>query len=160
MPGSGGAPYVATSQLGQYGPAATLALVPPAVQTQACIDATARADSYMNDRYVMPLLGTIDPSIVQMTAYIAWYLMMDQIGWAPQAGSDANIKTRYYEAIGYPDRPGSGWFPGVARQAIHPAVTPSVPDGQGTGNSGPVVTSQPVRGWQQVRNGKSVVGGF
>ena len=159
MPGPGGQPYVAASQLGQYGPAATLALVPGPVQAQACVDATSRADSYMNGRFVMPLLSW-DSSVTQMTAYIAWYLMMDQIGWAPQAGSDANIKNRYYEAVGYPNVPGSGWFPGIQRQAIQPNVTPSIPEGQGAGTDGPVVTSQPMRGWPQFRNGRPAVGGF
>lgn len=157
--GPNGAPYVQASQLGQYGPAATLSLVPIPVQVQACLDASARADSYMRGRYTLPLLawGT---DVTAMTAYIAWYLMMDQIGWAPQAGSDVNIKSRYYEAVGYPDRPGSGWYPGVQRQAIEPDVTPSVAVGADPAHDGPQVQSLPVRGWQQVKNGRSSVGGF
>lgn len=159
MPGPNGASYVTPAQLGQYLPAAALALATSVQQLQACSDATARADSYMSDRYQMPLLAW-DAAVTQMTAYVACYLLMDLVGWAPQAGADTNVRSRYYEAVGYPDRPGSGWFPGVARQAIHPDVTPSIPVGQDPGHDGPQVSSQPMRGWQQVRGGRSVVGGF
>ena len=160
MPGPNGAPYVVYTQLPQYmfGPALNLGSVPQ--QEQSCIDATATADSYMNGRYSMPLLSW-DPSVTRYTAYIAIYLLMaGAIGFAPQAGSDSLIRTNYYEAVGYPDRPGSGWFPGIQAQRVHPSVTPSIPIGQDPGHDAPQVASQPYRGWQMVRNGRSVIGGF
>lgn len=157
--GPGGIPYVEPTQLAQYGPAATLSLATVAQQQQACLDATEEADSYIRGRYQLPLLAWGN-DVTRYTAYIAWYLLMGTIGWAPQAGADANVTTNYYRAVGWPDRPGTGWFPGIQRQSIEPDVTPSIPVGEDPGHDGPQVQSQPRRGWQQVRNGKPCVGGF
>ena len=160
MSGPNGAPYVTPDQLAQYIPAATLGLATLAQQLQACIDATNDADDFMNGRYQMPLLDW--PSSVQdHTAYGAIFkLAMGPIGMAPQAGADSNITLNYYRAFGYPDRPGSGYFPGIQAQRIHPNVTPSIAVGSDPGHDAPQVSSQTRRGWQQVRGGKPVVGGF
>ena len=159
MPGPGGAPYVEPAQLGQYGPAAVLSLATPAQQLQACLDATEEADSYIRGRFALPLLAWGN-DVTRYTAYVAWYLLVSMIGYAPQAGSDTNLTTNYYRAVGWPDRPGTGWFPGIQRQSIQPDVTPSLPVGSDPGHDAPQVQSQPVRGWQMVRGGRSVVGGF
>ena len=120
MPGPSGAPYCTPSDLPNYLPAATLNLATLAQQNQACIDATEEADSYMRGRFAMPLLAW-GSDVRRYTAYIAVYLLMSgPIGWAPQAGSDENIKTNYYRAVCWPDRAGTGWFPGVQRQSIQP----------------------------------------
>jgi hypothetical protein len=158
--GPGGAPYVQPSQLSAYLPTPTLALASGAQQLQSCLDATEEADSYMRGRFQMPLLAWGN-DITRYTAYIAVYLLMSgPIGWAPQAGADENIRTNYYRAVGWPDRPGTGFFPGIQRQAIQPDVTPSIAVGQDPGHDAPQVASDPKRGWAQFRNGKPVVGGF
>ena len=161
MPGPGGAPYVTPAQLVNYIPAATLALATTDQQTQACTDATNDADDYMNGRYTMPLLEW-PSSITDHTAYMAVYkLMTGPIGFAPQAGTDQNFLQNFYRAIGWPDRPGTGYFPGIQAQRIHPAVTPSVPVGQDPVHDAPQVSSNQPRGWQQfTANGRPVVGGF
>ena len=160
MPGPAGAPYVVRSQLPQYAPAATLALATDAQQDQACIDATNDADDYMNGRVAMPLLAW--PSSIQdHTAYIAIFKLMNgPIGFAPQAGSDNNFAQNYYRSVGWPDRPGTGYFPGIQAQRIHPAVTPSIAVGQDPGHDAPQVSSDPPRGWPQYQNGRPAVGGF
>lgn len=159
--GPGGAPYVVPAQLLSSLPAAVLSLATSLQQQQACLDATEEADSYIRGRFQLPLLAWGN-DLVRYTGYIAIYLLMSgPIGWAATGGNpDANITTNFYRAVGWPDRPGSGWFPGIQRQAIQPDVTPSIPVGADPGHDAPQVSSQPVRGWQQVRNGKPVVGGF
>lgn len=160
MAGPGGAPYVTPAQLSNYAPAAFLSQATSAQQLQACNDATEEMDSYIRGRFQLPLLdwGT---DLTRMTAYIAIYLLaMGPIGMAPQAGSDSNVTQNYYRAVGWPDRPGTGWAPGVQRQAIQPDVTPSLPVGADPGHDAPQVSSQAPRGWYQCRNGKPVVGGF
>ena len=160
MPGPAGAPYVLPAQLPNYAPASLLSLATGAQLLQACNDATEEADSYMRGRFQMPLLswGT---DVTRFTGYIAVYLLaMGPIGMAPQAGSDSNITTNYSRAVGWPDRPGTGWFPGVQRQAIQPDVTPTIPVGQDSTHDAPQVISDPPRGWMQFRGGKPVVGGF
>jgi Protein of unknown function (DUF1320) len=160
MPGPGNAPYVTPDQLSNYIPASVLGLATAQQQQQACMDATEEADSYMRGRYALPLLdwGT---DVTRYTAYVAVYLLMSgAVGFAPQAGADKNVTLNYYRAIGYPDRPGSGWFPGVQCQKIQPDVTPSIPVGQDPGHDAPQVSSDQPRGWQQfTRNGRPCVGG-
>ena len=158
--GPGGQPYVAPSQLAQYLPVATLNLATSAAQLQACLDATEEADSYMRGRYTLPLLAWGN-DVTRYTAYIAIYLLMSgPIGWAPQAGTDDNIRTNYYRAVGWPDRPGTGFFPGIQRQAVQPDVTPSIAVGQDPTCDAPQVSTNQPRGWQQFRGGRPVVGGF
>jgi hypothetical protein len=159
--GPGGAPYVEYTQLSQYIPLATLNIATVAEQQQACLDATEEADSYIRGRFQLPLLAWGN-DVTRYTAYIAIYLLaMGPIGMAPQAGADSNITTNYYRAVGWPDRPGTGWFPGIQRQAIQPDVTPSIPVGQDPGHDAPQVSSNQPRGWQQFNSrGRPVVGGF
>ena len=160
MAGPGGVPYVSVAQLSQYLPAATLNLATSAQQSQACIDATEEADSYIRGRYSLPLLAWGN-DLSRYTGYIAVYLLMSgPIGWAPQAGTDDNITTNYYRAVGWPVRPGTGWFPGIQRQSIQPDLTPSVATGADAVHDLPQVSSNAPRGWQQFRQGKPVIGGF
>jgi len=161
--GPAGAPYVEYTELSQYVPVQVLNLATVTQQQQACLDATEEADSYIRGRYTLPLLAWGN-DLRRMTAYIAVYLlMMGPIGGAATSGPanpDTNITTNYYRAVGWPDRPGTGWFPGVQRQAIQPDVTPTIPVGQDATHDAPQVSCEPPRGWQQVRRGRSVIGGF
>lgn len=160
MAGPGGQPYCEPSDLSNYLPTATLNLATGAQQLQACLDATEEIDSYFRGRYTLPLLAWGN-DVRRMTAYVAIYLLMSgPIGFAAQAGSDDNIQKNYYKAVGWPDRPGSGWAPGVQRQAIQPDVTPSIAVGQDPTCDAPQVSSDQPRCWQQFRGGKPVVGGF
>jgi phage gp36-like protein len=155
--GPGGAPYCTAEDLAQYLPEQDLNLVTEEVKTQACIDASSRADSYLRGRYQLPLLAW-GADVRSYTAYIALYLIATRIGFAPQMGSDKLIVERYYETVGWPDKPGTGWFPGVQSQRIHPDVTPSLASPGNPTYDLPQVRSQQLRGWQQTRGGKPVVG--
>lgn len=149
--------YTSPAILAQYLQPAVLSLFTPPQQEQACIDASSEADSYMRGRYALPL-SAWGSDVTKYTSWIACYLLMQLIGFAPQAGSDKLIVERYYQAVGWPDRPGTGWFPGVQRQAIHPDVTPAIATPGDPGHDLPQVRTEPQRGWQQFRNGKPVVG--
>jgi hypothetical protein len=154
----GNAPYVTVATLAQYLPAATLSQATGAQQLQACLDATEEADSYLRGRYGngtgQPfIVSAVGNDVVRHTAYIAIFLLMSgPIGFAPQAGADDNFVKNYYKAVGWPDRPGSGWFPGVQKQSIHPDITPLIPIGQNPNADVPQVFSNPPRGWTH-RNG-------
>lgn len=128
----------------------------------ACVAASEKADSYLRGRYPLPLL-TWGADITLHTAYIAVYLLLSARGYNPSAGADNLIRERYYEAVGYPDRPGSGWFPGIQRQAIHPDVTFSNPNPPNFSlpqvrTGGP--SAAPIRGWTTTRPGSIGGGGF
>ncbi len=160
--GPNGQPYCEPSDLLNYLPAATLNLSTLAQQQQACLDASEEADALgFRNRGTLPLL-TWGNDVRRMAAYIAIYLLMSgPIGGAAGAGAkgiDQNITTNYWRAVGWPDRPGTGFFPGIGRQAIQPDVTWTVPTQADTQHAAPQVTTNPPRGWYQ-RGGRAV-GGF
>ena len=148
--------YCTPTNLAQYLPAAVLSLSSAGQQQQACDDASQEADSYLRGRYQLPLAAWGN-DITRYTSWIACYLLAQLVGFAPQAGSDKLIVERYYQAVGWPDRAGTGWFPGIQRQAIHPDVTPALASPGNPVYDLPQVNTSQMRGWQQSRNGKPVV---
>lgn len=150
-------PYCTPSDLANYLPAAALQTTTNAQQTQACADASETADSYLRGRYALPL-AAFGSDIKMHTAWIACYLLMAMRGFSQRAGADDRIIERYYAAVGDPKIPGSGWFPGVQRQAIHPDVTPATPEPGDAIHDLPQVMSAQPRGWPQTRGGKPVIG--
>lgn len=157
MPGPGGIPYVTAAQLPLYVPQTALNGTTSAQQTQACTDATGEADSRLNGRYQMPLLQW-GPELQMYTAYIAIYRLLSSRGFSPNNGADMQIVSRYYEAVGNPNVPGSlGWFDKVQRQAIHPTIVATVPPAQDPVYGLPQVYTSPQRGWPFIVNGKPVV---
>jgi hypothetical protein len=161
VPGPAGAPYCTPAQVAQVVQPAVLALATDAQQTQACINATAEADSYLANRYAMPLLAW-GADLVLYTSYLAAYqLVRLLIGVAPQAGSDDVYDTMRRLAIGGKRNEENaprqeGWFEKVQRQAIVPDVTPSAAVGADPGHDAPQISSLPMRNWQTGNR----VGGF
>lgn len=138
--------YATITQLYQYGlpQTAVAGIVDDTVLTAELEAASELADSYFRGRYNLPLIswGT---DIVMHVCHVAAYNIMRNRGFSPTAGSDATIERAYYEAVGYPDRPGSGWFPSVQRQAIHPAVVETSTGGPT--HPFPQIKSAKQRGW-------------
>ena len=159
----GNLPYVVAPQLGQYLPQAAVNLGTTDQQDQACLDATETADSYLRGRYGSGggqpfIVAAVGNDVQRYTAYIAIFLLLSgAVGFAPQAGSDVGITRNYYAAVGWPDKPGSGWFPGVQKQAIHPDITPMIAIGQNPLADVPQVITTPQRGWTN-RNSPQRVG--
>jgi phage gp36-like protein len=152
----GGLPYCTRANLANYLPAATLALATDQQKDQACLDASEEADSYMRGRYALPM-SAVGNDVVMYCSWMACYHLMNLIGWPPQANSDSNIRERYYKAVGWPDKPGTGWFPGIQRQTVHPDVTPAVAQPGDAIHDVPQVHTSQQRGWQTFRGGKPTV---
>ena len=150
------ASYCSPANLAQYLPASVLSRSTNAQQLQACADASEEADSYLRGRYALPL-DAWGNDVTRYTSWIACYLLMTLIGFTPQAGSDKFIVERYYQAVGWPDRPGTGWFPGIQRQAIHPDVTPAQPQPGDAVHDVPQVLTTQQRGWQTFSGGKPTI---
>jgi hypothetical protein len=155
-------PYVTATRLANYWPAAAFNGTTLAQQNQACLDATEEADSYLRGRYGngggQPFIVTaVGNDVIKYTAWIAIYLLFSTRGFNPSNGGDAEILRRYKAAVGDEMRPGSGWFPGVQRQSIHPDITPLVPIGQNPNADIPQVYTSPQRGWTN-RYGRQGVG--
>jgi phage gp36-like protein len=139
--------YVQVSDLPQYLNPLALVDVTNAAQVQACADASETANSYLRGRFPVDASAptVVGSDLKRYCAYIAIYQLLGQRGMNPSAGADSQIETNYREAVGYPDRPGSGWFPAVARGAIQPDLqfpAPPSPTFQL-----PQVFSRPQRGW-------------
>jgi phage gp36-like protein len=145
--------YATIAQLYQYGlPQTSVAgIVDDATLNAELESASEVADDYIRGRGQLPLLTPYPTSFIQKVCHVAAYNIMRNRGFSPTAGADATIKEAYYEAIGYPDRPGSGWLPAVQRQAIHPAFIFSAPNTIANGYRFPSVNSQPSRGWQRLK---------
>lgn len=118
--------YCVASDLTKYAIPATAitAAITSQMQTDACIAASGEADAYMRARYSLPLVAnypgdTFDPALVRHVAYIAAFLLMSMRGFQAVAGADAMIRENYYKSVGWPDRPGTGFFPGIERGHIH-----------------------------------------
>lgn len=139
--------YVQPADLGLYINPLSLTDVDAATQVQACNDASETANSYLRARFPVDRTAptSVGSDVKRYTAYIAIRQLMVQRGYNPAAGADSAIESNYRDAVGYPDRPGSGWFPAVARGAIQPDIvfpTPPSPTFQL-----PQVYSRPPRGW-------------
>jgi phage gp36-like protein len=142
--------YCQTTDLPLYGaPATALSAIPGPTQTAQCIASSAFADSKLRARYQLPLQawGT---DLTMYTAIHATYMLLVTRGYNPAAGADPNLRQRFEDAL--------AGFDGVERGNTHPDVTPSVAPGQDPLHDEPRVVTSPVRGWQQTRNGRSVVG--
>lgn len=121
--------------------------------TAALVTASAVADSYMRGRFNLPItgsnsggVGVFDPSIVIRVCHIAAYNLMSGRGFNPAPEGEKQLVDRYFEAVGYPNQPGSGWFPQVQRQAIHPDVIETASGGPA--HPFPSFTSARPRGWR------------
>jgi hypothetical protein len=121
-----------------------------AQQLQACIDASNEIDSFLRGRYNLPLAAPFDPGIVRHTSYVAVYMLLSARGLNPSQGGDGLIEANYHKAVGDPRFPGSGYFPGIQRQIIHPSVVEAIPT-IGSQTQIPQVSTQPPRGWSTLR---------
>jgi hypothetical protein len=124
-----------------------------AQQVNACLEASAEADSYMEGRYLVsksPLVAPFDPTIVRHCAYIAVYILLVARGLNPSQGGDELVEKNYYKAVGDPRYPGGGYFPGIQRQIINPNVSQATMV-IGSAAQLPQVSTAPQRGWQAIQ---------
>lgn len=152
-------PYCVRTDLPNYIAAAALSPISTAIQDQACIDASSTMDSYLRGRYALPL-SAWGSDLRRYTAYVAIFYLMQGRGFSPQAGADRLITQRYYDAVGDPSKPGTGWGPNVQRQSVHPDVTPAQAQPGDPVHDVPQVHTSPPRGWNRNTNGTPSIGGF
>ena len=139
--------YIQPADLPNYVNPVSLVDIPVPAQVQACNDATETANSYLRGRYPVDQTAplTVGSDLKRYSAFIAIRQLLVARGMNPSAGGDSAIESNYRDAVGYPDRPGSGWFPGVARGAIQPDIT--FPTPPSPTYQLPQVYSRPPRGW-------------
>lgn len=72
-----------------------------AAQERALMRASRFADTYLRDRYRLPLSCPIDQALVQAVVQIAtWYLMVRR-GFNPGSGLDVAVRQGYDDAVAF-----------------------------------------------------------
>lgn len=129
--------YANVADLERFGvQAAALASLPLDVRQEAINGASKLADGYMRKRYAVPLCGRTPDDLRRQVSIIATYDLLVVRGYAPSAGADEQIRTRYEDAI--------MWLKDVARGEVELDVDDATP---GTEEASPLVASDPIVGW-------------
>lgn len=137
--------YASIDDLGKVGiRSEALAPISPATK-QAALDATAEEmDSYFRAEFKLidgvPGWQTFTDwgqDVIRANAILAVWDLMVIRGYNPAAGADATLRMRYEDTI--------AWLRGVARQQIHPNITPKMHETPGFNQ--PRVLTAAKRGW-------------
>ena len=107
--------YVEVEDLVSYGlNEAALAGIDPVVIDDALDAASKVAADYFGAQYTLPL-ESVGDSTKMYVSYIAAWILMSAVGFAPESGNDALIRTRYEDAMSWLNKVRSGMAPeGVA----------------------------------------------
>lgn len=131
-------PYATIDQLRQFGSAgATLAALPATDVNAALAAASSTADSYLRQRFTLPLTAWGDELTRAVCSLVAYDLLSNR-GYDPGAGDNDNIRLRYDDAL--------AWLKDVAKGTLSPEVTDSA-EPPGIEDDGPVVYTNQRRGW-------------
>lgn len=95
--------------------------------------AAGRIDSYLRGRYLLPLAAPYPPEIVDAECALAAYLFISNRGFDPEAGANANIVTRYRDAM--------RWLGDLAAGKVNLAVEADA-TGEAVSEGGPIVASR------------------
>jgi len=129
--------YCDVSDLSTYGVSAVaLDPIDPTIQQGACDAASAIVDSYLRDRFKLPL-SRWGVDLRQKTAVLAVYDLLVVRGYNPSAGADVNLRLRYQDTL--------EWLLRVARQEVQPDVTPQ--QHESPGYDAPIILTNSNRGW-------------
>lgn len=120
-------------------PPGALASVPYDVQMKALERASRVADTYLRDRYTLPLACPIDQSLVDAVVQIAAWRLMSRRGFDPNSPGDATIRVNYEDAV--------KWLTRIANGQAQICVTQSHPV-----SYQPQVGSSSPRGWGGLSN--------
>ena len=91
--------YTTPALLPSYGvQAAALNRVPNDVQIASCVSASSTADSFISQRYPLPLVA-FDYDLVLRVSHVAIWMCLSNVGRNPEAGYDDQIDSRYNDAM-------------------------------------------------------------
>ena len=132
--------YATRAQLAQFGiSAGALSSILPADQDAELQAASDRADDDLRRRYTMPVVAPFPPSLIEAVCKIAVYNLLSVRGYAPDEGSNSNIRTRFEDAI--------AWLNEVGNGDKSPAIIDSSSAVTSTTQVSPEVVTNARRGW-------------
>ena len=142
------ASYATTADLQTAGvPAGVLSSVDTAVQELALERASRLADTYLRDRYHLPLAEPWDPALVDAVVQIAVWRLMMRRGFSPQQGTDTAFRLGYEDAMNFLKRVANG----IAQLDVVQA-TPA--------HEEPIVLTSPGRGYTECQGIDMPVGPY
>lgn len=101
--------YATVADLAACGlPAAALASISDPTKLQALDDNSAVADTYMGDKYQLPLSPPYDRSVVRMVCYLAAWDLLGLRGYNPSDPTDQVVQRRAQIAIDFFQRVADG----------------------------------------------------
>lgn len=120
--------YATLDDLYDFGlPAAAMPNVTLNAQARLLIAASRMADTFMRDRYNLPLRCPYDPSLTLWVCHIAAYLILaGPRGFNPNNGSDVAIRMNHDDAIKALTRVANGQQQLCVVQAAPPSAQPEV----------------------------------
>lgn len=120
-------------------PPAALGSVAYTTQQKALLRASRVADSYMRDRYTLPLVAPFDQALVDAVVKLASYSLMVRRGYDPSVPGDVAIRMTYDDAIAFLKGVANGQLQLAVNQTSPPSLQPEI------GSAAP-------RGWGGLNN--------
>lgn len=138
------ASYATLEDLQEAGmPLGAIGSVPLKTQEKALERASRYADTYLRDRYTLPLAAPFDQSLVDAVVQIASWRLMQRRGFNPNTPGDATIRMGFEDA--------ENWLKRIANGQAQLCVTQSYPQ-----SYQPQVGSAAPRGWGGLTNSEDV----
>lgn len=95
-------------------------------QLKALMMASRQADTYLRNRYTLPLSCPIDPALVNAVVQIASWRLMSRRGFNPSTGLDVAIRQGYEDAIAFLRGISNGQNQLCVTQAVPESLQPEV----------------------------------
>lgn len=127
-------------------PPGALGTVDLATQQAALVRASRVADTFMRDRYTLPLCCPYDPALVDWVCQIAAYRLMQRRGFNPNGGIDTSIALGYQDAIKSLTRVANGQQQLAVVQAEPASLQPAIGTNVARGYGGPFGQDLPLVG--------------
>lgn len=132
--------YASLTDLASAGlPAAALASISNGDKQAALDDMSAYADSYMGDKYQLPLSAPYDRSLVRVVCWLAAWDLLTLRGYNPSDPTDAMVERRKDMAIDFLTRVANGQarlnVVQSAPESLQPDVSSDCGRGYGSGST-------------------------
>lgn len=118
-------------------PPAALAGIALADKQAALVRASRVADTFLRDRYTLPLCCPFDPALVDWVVQIAAYRLMQRRGFNPNGGIDASIVLGYQDAVKSLTRVANGQQQLAVTQSQPESLQPELGTNVSRGYGGP-----------------------